>query len=538
MVEESDYENRGAFEVNNSTSLARVVVRQIIESGITDVVISPGSRNAPLSLAFFAAAERGLITVHVRIDERTAAFFALGIIKATGRPVPVVCTSGTAVANYHPAVLEAHHTNAPLLVLTADRPAMLRKTGANQTTEQARIFGKAVRYFADIDGPVYPMELPLDSLRIGPVHLNLQFDEPLLPDDSSDWVSEIVVAPKDFVTRSKPGTLRLVGARGVVVIGHDRAGLSVEEITEFTKVLGWPVIAEDPLSFPDAIAHASIFLTSQEIRSTLIPQSVLVIGRTTLSRSINAFIKSSPIQYVVDPRTATVDTDRQADRIFTSLPILQGVIQSDDWIATWNKVAERTKKLVASLDGWNEAVIARTIAAGIPDESAVFVSSSRPIRDLEGFALPRGGVDTYANRGLAGIDGNISTALGIAYAHKSTIAILGDLSFLYDLTGLINKEDINCRIIVINNDGGGIFSTLPQRGAHGFETVFGTPHGLKPAEIAKAMGVPAKEISSIKELEAEIKAPISGVSVVVCNVPNRESNADNLKTIYESLNSM
>ncbi len=538
MVEESDYENRGAFEVNNSTSLARVVVRQIIESGITDVVISPGSRNAPLSLAFFAAAERGLITVHVRIDERTAAFFALGIIKATGRPVPVVCTSGTAVANYHPAVLEAHHTNAPLLVLTADRPAMLRKTGANQTTEQARIFGKAVRYFADIDGPVYPMELPLDSLRIGPVHLNLQFDEPLLPDDSSDWVSEIVVAPKDFVTRSKPGTLRLVGARGVVVIGHDRAGLSVQEITEFTKVLGWPVIAEDPLSFPDAIAHASIFLTSQEIRSTLIPQSVLVIGRTTLSRSINAFIKSSPIQYVVDPRTATVDTDRQADRIFTSLPILQGVIQSDDWMATWNKVAERTKKLVASLDGWNEAVIARTIAAGIPNESAVFVSSSRPIRDLEGFALPRGGVDTYANRGLAGIDGNISTALGIAYARKSTIAILGDLSFLYDLTGLINKEDINCRIIVINNDGGGIFSTLPQRGAHGFETVFGTPHGLKPAEIAKAMGVPAKEISSIKELEAEIKAPISGVSVVVCNVPNRESNADNLKTIYESLNSM
>lgn len=538
MVEESDHENRGAVEVNNSTSLARVVVRQIIESGVTDVVISPGSRNAPLSLAFFAAAERKLIKIHVRIDERTAAFFALGVIKATGRPVAVVCTSGTAVANYHPAVLEAHHTNAPLLVLTADRPAMLRKTGANQTTEQARIFGKAVRYFADIDGPVFPMELPLDSLRKGPVHLNLQFDEPLLPDDSSDWVSEIVVAPKNFVNRSKPGTLRLVGARGVVVIGHDRAGLTVEEITKFTKVVGWPVIAEDPLSFPEAIAHASIFLTSQEIRSTLIPQSVLVIGRTTLSRSVNAFIKSSPIQYVVDPRTATVDTDRQADRIFTSLPELQGVIQSDDWIATWNKVAERTKKLVASLDGWNEAVIARTIAAGIPDKTALFVSSSRPIRDLEGFAVPRSGVDTYANRGLAGIDGNISTALGIAYAHTSTIAVLGDLSFLYDLTGLINKESINCRFIVINNDGGGIFSTLPQSGSDGFETVFGTPHGLNPAKIAESMGIAAKEISSIKELEAEIKAPISGVSVVVCNVPDRESNANNLKAIYNSLNSM
>ena len=538
MVEESDYENSGAFEVNNSTSLARVIVRQIIEAGITDVVISPGSRNAPLSLAFYEASQEGLIKIHVRIDERTAAFFALGIIKATKRPVPVVCTSGTAVANYHPAVLEASHTNAPLLVLTADRPAMLRKTGANQTTEQARIFGKAVRYFADIDGPVYPMELPLDSLRTGPVHLNLQFDEPLLSDDSSNWLSEINVAPKEFVPRTKPGNLRLVGARGVVVIGHDRGGLTVDEITKFTKTLGWPVIAEDPLSFPDAVAHASIFLASPEIRSTLIPQSVLVIGRTTLSRSINAFIKSSPITYVVDQRLATVDTDRQADRKFTELPELQGIIQSDEWIAKWAKVSERAQKLISSLDGWNEAVIARTIAAAIPNETALFVSSSRPIRDFEGFAAPRTGIDVYANRGLAGIDGNISTALGVAYAYKATTAVLGDLSFLHDLTGLIQSESINCRFIVINNDGGGIFSTLPQRGVNGFETVFGTPHGLNPAAIAQAIGITAKQVSSLKELEAEVKAPMSGISVVVCDVPGRESNADNLKNIYQSLSSI
>jgi len=538
MVEQSHHENCGATEVNNSTSLARVIVRQIIEAGIKDVVISPGSRNAPLSLAFFEASQEGLIKLHVRIDERTAAFFALGIIKSTGRPVPIVCTSGTAVANYHPAVLEANHTNAPLMVLTADRPAMLRKTGANQTTEQARIFGKAVRYFADVDGPVYPMELPLDSLRTGPIHLNLQFDEPLLPDDSSDWLSQIDGAPKEFVARTKPGTLRLVGARGVVVIGHDRGGLTVDEITRFTKVLGWPVIAEDPLSFPDAIAHASVFLASPEIRSTLIPQSVLVIGRTTLSRSINAFIKASPITYVVDQRLATVDSDRQADRKFTELPDLQGVIQSDEWVAKWNKVAERAQKLIASLDGWNEAVIARAIAANIPNGTALFVSSSRPIRDLEGFAQPRGGVATYANRGLAGIDGNISTALGVAYGHKATIALLGDLSFLHDLTGLVNKEEINCRFIVVNNDGGGIFSTLPQRGVNGFETVFGTPHGLNPAAIAQAMGIEAKQITTLKELEAEVKAPVSGISVVVCDVPDRESNADNLKKIIEALTSI
>jgi 2-succinyl-5-enolpyruvyl-6-hydroxy-3-cyclohexene-1-carboxylate synthase len=539
MVEESHYENGRAFVMNNSTSLARVVVRQIIESGITDVVISPGSRNAPLSLAFFAAAQENLITIHVRIDERTAAYFALGLIKSSGRAVPIVCTSGTAVANYHPAVLEANHTNLPLLVLTADRPAMLRKTGANQTTEQVRIFGKSVRYFADVDGPVFPMELPLDSLRSGPVHLNLQFDEPLLPDSDLEWLNEIKPFPKPQKAGKKPGkkpgALRLVGARGVVVIGHDRGGLNVEEISKFTKAIGWPVISEDPLSFPDAISHASIFLATQEIRSTLIPQSVLVIGRTTLSRSINAFINLSPITYVVDQRIATVDSARAADRLFTQLPELQGVIHSEEWMAKWNKVAERTHKLIESLEGWNEAVIARTIAAEIADGTALFVSSSRPIRDFEAFATPRTGITTYANRGLAGIDGNISTALGIAFNHKATIAVLGDLSFLHDLTGLINNEDVNCRFIVINNDGGGIFSTLPQRGSIGFETLFGTPHGLNPASIAQSFGIKAVQVNSLKELIAQMKEPIKGVSVVVCDVPSRESNADNLKSILDSL---
>jgi len=537
-VEESNHENGRADMTNNSTSLARVVVRQIIESGVTDVVISPGSRNAPLTLAFFAAAQEKLIRIHVRVDERTAAFFALGLIKSSGRAVPIVCTSGTAVANYHPAVLEAHHSNLPLLVLTADRPAMLRKTGANQTTEQARIFGKAVRYFSDIDGPVFPMEIPLDSLRSGPVHLNLQFDEPLLPDSDSDWLAQIKVSPRLLKDRKKSGTLRLVGARGVVVIGHDRGGLTVDEISQFTKIIGWPVIAEDPLSFPEALPHASLFLASQEIRSTLIPQSVVVIGRTTLSRSINAFIKMSPISYVVDQRIATVDSERSADRIFTQLPELQGVIHSEEWMAKWKKIAERAHKFIDSLNGWNEANIAKTIAAEISNDTALFISSSRPIRDFEAFASPRTGVATYANRGLAGIDGNISTALGVAFNHQSTVAVLGDLSFLHDLTGLINQEEINCRFIVINNDGGGIFSTLPQRGTPGFETVFGTPHGLNPAAIAQSMGIDAIEINSQKDLVAQIKAPIKGISVVVCNVPNRESNAENLKSILDSISTI
>ncbi|MEY4282921.1 MAG: hypothetical protein RL467_477 [Actinomycetota bacterium] len=521
-----------------STSLARTIVRQIIEAGITDVVISPGSRNAPLSLAFNAAAAQKLITVHIRIDERTAAFFALGLIKSTGRPVPVVCTSGTAVANYHPAVLEANHTNAALLVLTADRPAMLRRTGANQTTEQARIFGKAVRYFADVDGPVFPMELPLDSLRFGPVHLNLQFDEPLLPDSSKQWLDEIKSAPITFKARTKTAVLKIQASRGVLVIGHDRGGLSVEAVTKFAKKLNWPIIAEDPLSFPDAIAHASILLTSPAVRSVLAPQAAIVFGRTTLSRSVNALIGLAPVTYVIDPRIATVDSDRAADKRFTQIPSLDCVMASDDWNSQWKKYSQRCARLITEVDGWNEASIAKEIAAGIPDGAALFVSSSRPIRDLEGFATPRSGVTTYANRGLAGIDGNISTALGIASGHTQTFAVLGDLAFLHDITGLITQEDINCKFIVINNDGGGIFSTLPQRGAEGFERVFGTPHGLDPAAIASSFGIPASTISSIAQLKRELSAPVKGISVVVAKVQSREANADNLKSIYEKMNSI
>ena len=538
MVEESRYEDSGAPVINPSTLLARVIVRQIVEAGITDVVISPGSRNAPLSIAFHQASVKGLIKLHVRIDERTAAFFALGIAKASGRPVPIVCTSGTAVANYHPAVLEASHTNLPLLVLTADRPASLRKTGANQTTEQARIFGKAVRYFADVSGSVYPMELPLNSLQSGPVHLNIQFEEPLIGDKSDNWLNDLTITAPKIFDRKTPGTFYTKSTRGVLVIGHDRGGLSVDAVREFADALGWPVIAEDPLTFEKAISHASIFLTSRAIADDLVPDTVVVIGRTTLSRSINAFIKSARKEIVIDPRMATVDSDRMASQKFLQLPKVEVQPADSEYKEKWQKYSQRAAKMVGDISQWSEALIAREIGAAIPAGTSLFISSSRPIRDLEGFASARTGVETFANRGLAGIDGNISTALGIASQRKETIAVLGDLGFLHDLTGLIHNEDINLKILVINNDGGGIFSTLSQRGVAGFEEVFGTPHGKDLAAIASAIGVPAKTISTQVELKSELAAPIKGVSVVVITAPDREANADFLKKVYSQVDSM
>ena len=522
--------------MNTSTSLARVVVRQLIEAGITDAVISPGSRNAPLSLAMYAAAEKNLLNLHIRIDERSAAYFALGLAKASGRPVPIVCTSGTAVANYHPAVLEAHHSNVPLLVLTADRPANLRRTGANQTTEQARIFGNAVRYFADISGGVFPLELPLDSLHRGPVHLNLQFAEPLLPDDDSDWLSEIKVSPKAKPTGKSAGTLKVNTARGVLIIGHDRGGLTVAEASQIAADLHWPVIAEDPLSFPEAISHAALFLASPAIRKNLAPESVVVIGRTTLSRSINALIASAKSQIVIDPRMATVDTYRVADQRFIAAPKVVSPQSDPAWVERWEKFSQRTSKLVSDISDWSESALARELAKQLA--GAVFIASSRPIRDLESFAIARSGIETFANRGLAGIDGNISTALGIATARQSATAIIGDLAFLHDLTGLIGNSSANLRIIAINNDGGGIFSTLPQAGVAGFETVFGTPHGLDLEKVASGLGISAKTISSFAELTSELAKPISGISVLVCQMPSRDANAANLKAIVSNLESI
>jgi 2-succinyl-5-enolpyruvyl-6-hydroxy-3-cyclohexene-1-carboxylate synthase len=538
MVEESRHEDLGAHRMNQATQLARVIIRQILEAGITDAVISPGSRNAPLSLALVAAQRRGLIKLHIRIDERTAAFYALGLAKASNRPVPVICTSGTAVANYHPAVLEPSHSNIPLSVITADRPAELRRTGANQTTEQARIFGKAVRYFSDVSGGAYPLELPLNALQTGPVHINVQFEEPLLGDDNDSWLDGLKIIPPRIFDRKKPGTLASKSTRGLLVIGHDRGGLEVSAVNKFIEDLGWPVISEDPLTLSQANAHASLFLTSMAIAKDLTPDTVIVIGRTTLSRSVNALIKSARSSFVIDPRIATVDSDRLADKRFTELPELYVSPADPEWIAKWQKYSERTAKVVKDISTWSEPLIAREIAANLSKETALFIASSRPIRDLEAFASKRTGVITYANRGLAGIDGNISTATGIASHHGSAIAVLGDLAFLHDLTGLIHGDPVNLKIFVVNNDGGGIFSTLPQRGVKGFEEVFGTPHGLDPAAIAASMGIKSKRVSNASDLVQELKADVEGLSVVVLDVPNRDANADLIKELSEKMNSL
>jgi len=511
--------------LSNSTKLAYSLLRQLIEVGVSDFVISPGSRNAPLAIALGEAASKEIIDLHIKIDERGAAYYALGISKASNNYVAVICTSGTAAANFHPAALEAFHSNNKLLLITADRPARLRRTGANQTTDQVNIYPviKTHDFAAEIDIK--------KLLTGGVVHLNVQFDEPLVENEKTDWLTGLKILSLDKENKIS-GKLE-VGS-GVLIIGHDRAGYSVSEVNNFVSKLNWPVICEDPISFPQSIAHTSLFLSDPQIASKLAPENVIVIGRTTLSRSTNTFISLAKKVIVIDPRTADIDSKREADLILKALPNEIVSAKADESI--WREASDAAAIQLENLT-WSEQLVVTTICELLPDESALFVGSSRPVRDIEAFAHPRSGVSVFANRGLAGIDGNISTAFGITNEFEKTTAILGDLTFLHDISALTNATVGNLRIFVIDNNGGGIFSTLPQAKTSNFEQLFGTPHNLDLRKVIAGFGVAVNNVTSLIELQSAASKEIKGFEVVVVNVPSRESNAEQLKSVTQRVSS-
>lgn len=511
--------------MSNSTKLAHSLLRQLIELGISDFVVSPGSRNAPLLIALGEAAQKQVIDLHTKIDERGAAFFALGISKASNNYVAVVCTSGTAAANYLPAALEALHSESKLLIVTADRPARLRKTGANQTTNQVNLFQGISTHDFSSDIDVEPL------LKSGPVHLNVQFDEPLVSAEKTDWLAGLRVTPRSYDNQVSG---KLESTTGVLVVGHDRAGYTVSEITEFADKLGWPVIAEDPLSFPQAVAHTALFLSDPKVSEKLATQNVVVIGRTTLSRSTNNFIKLAKNLIVIDPRTKDIDSKREGNLILSQLPN-EVVSQKSDG-SDWQIASDLTANIITELE-WSEQLAIVNICKSIPPHSSLFIGSSRPVRDVEAFCKPRSGVQVLANRGLAGIDGNISTVFGIATEFESTYAILGDLTFLHDISALTNRTDQNVRIYVINNNGGGIFSTLSQAGVDNFESLFGTPHNLDLVKVCEGFQVKAKLVSNLDQLQAINNQIVKGLEVVIVEVPNREINAKILKDLTQRVSS-
>jgi 2-succinyl-5-enolpyruvyl-6-hydroxy-3-cyclohexene-1-carboxylate synthase len=566
-----------------TTSFARTLVDEWARNGVTHAVVAPGSRSTPLALALAAEAR---IDVHVLVDERSAGGFAVGIGRASGAPAVLVCTSGTAAALFHAAVLEAHHGRVPLVVCTADRPPELRDVGAGQTIDQTRLYGDDVRWSHD-PGPPEDREGAGDLWRhvaaravhhaIGPpagaVHLNLPFREPLVPTgeplveapgraDGAPFVSAIGAlrtpepAPVDALARAVRAH-----PRGVLVAGW---GAEVEPATanRFAEAAGWPVFA-DPLSNlrcgPFAVSTYDAVVREPASLEHLEPEMVVRVGAPPTSKALNGWLERDVPTVLVDPDGVWLDPARRATaRIAADAgPLLDAVAlvleqsSSPDraWLGEWRQVEDTARRVLdeacdADPDPF-EGRVARDVVAAVPDGTTLVVASSMPVRDVESFAQPRAGVRYLANRGVNGIDGFVGTVLGVSTgdASRPVVALLGDLCFLHDQNALIGAaaRGVDVVFVVVDNDGGGIFSFLPQAGASSvdddeFEALFATPHGVDLARVAAVHGIPCAEIEKASELPAAVTDGIraGGIRMVLVRT-DRDDNVVRHRTVWTAV---
>jgi 2-succinyl-5-enolpyruvyl-6-hydroxy-3-cyclohexene-1-carboxylate synthase len=528
--------------VNPAVTFARTLIDELVRHGLTDAVLAPGSRSAPLALAL---ADDDRLRLHVRIDERSASFLALGLAKTARRPVAVLCTSGTAAANLHPAVAEAHAARVGLLVLTADRPPELRGTGANQTIDQLKLYGGAVRWFCEVGAPepgahVYWRSLAsrawaeaagLTGGPPGPVHLNLPLREPLVGEGAVEG-GRPGGAPWTVVTRDV-GTLAADVERverGLVVLGDSDDDLTA--LADLGRAAGWPVIAEPSSNARHGegiVSTAALLLGAGRFAAAHRPDLVLCAGRVGLSRHVLALLRDVPEVVRVDPHGGWLDPVRSTSRLLVADPAaaVAGIAPQarTAWAGAWQD-AERAGRaaLDALLDADGtptEPRTARDLAAALPDGALLLAGSSMPIRDLDLTMRPRTGLRVVANRGASGIDGLVSTAAGAALAHPGpACALLGDLTLLHDQNGL-GSLPANLVLVVVNNDGGGIFSLLEQAGTAQFERVFGTPHGLDLAKVAGAGGRTHTRVEQAADLGGALA---SGAQIVEVRT-DRAANA-------------
>lgn len=499
---------------NASTALAEVLLDELVRGGVRHMVIAPGSRSAAVAIA----AERRLdLAVTVLIDERSAAFFALGIGKATGVPAAVLTTSGSAVAHLFPAVVEADTACVPLLLLTADRPPELHGTGANQTIEQAGLFGSSVRSFSQL-GPAEHsatansewrtvVARAVEAASDGPVHLNIAFREPVVPESDDGRDSD---RPFEFESAGHPDGLPWVATdlelaspvpledrwtmpeRGVVLAG-EAPFVPVDAIDRLAAALGWPLLIEPTAGGRPAQSITTVhhLVSDGDIASRLRPEAALVIGRANLSRPVTNWLSDVP-RLIVDPRISRPPSESAV--LAEGWPLVDGVGPRDGgWRRMWLQLEDTARRaLDDALDdaGLTEPRIARDVAAAVPGDGILFSASSMPIRDLD-LVMRASAVRILSNRGASGIDGLVSSAFGVACAHPGpVVALTGDLALLHDSNGFLVEPRPDVVFVVVNNDGGGIFSFLPQaRQTDVFERVFGTPHGRSFEQLAVFHGV-------------------------------------------------
>ncbi|HKG01779.1 MAG TPA: 2-succinyl-5-enolpyruvyl-6-hydroxy-3-cyclohexene-1-carboxylic-acid synthase [Conexibacter sp.] len=545
-------------EATDTYLLLRAFCEELVRCGMTDVCTSPGSRSTPIVLSL--ARTPGL-HAWSHVDERVAGFFALGLAKQTGRPVAIACTSGTAAAELAPAVIEAAEARVPLIVLTADRPPELRDVGAGQTIDQIKLYGAAAKWFVEVGTHEATPERvrwmralacravwsSLDG-RPGPVHLNMPLREPLVLDaplpeedpcpgrpDDRPWVAHPVVpAPIELPRVGRAGLDP--APRAVVVAGRDERDPALgDAVAAFAVASGYPLLA-DPLSGarrgPAAIAHYDALLRDKRLAAEMQPQLVLRIGDLPTSKPLRTWLASLDAEQVTldaegawhDP-AGVVSTRIAANPRATLAALTPEHRDAGEqvWLERWREADRAAAGAIAATLGeeLSEPRVAAELVDALPSEATLFVAASMPIRDLETFVRPRDGAPRIlSNRGANGIDGTVAAALGAAAAGEGPVVLhIGDVALAYDLGALLSAQRLGLEltIVLVNNDGGGIFDFLPvSREGDEFEQHVATPHGLDFAQAAALYGARHAPVADVAALRAELARALGsgGVTIV------------------------
>ena len=519
-----------------------------------------------------AIAARSELQLHVFHDERSASFAALGIglSSKSGKLMPAIllCTSGTAAVEFHAAVVEANYASVPMLVCTADRPPELQGVGAAQTIDQQNLYGASTRLFVDAgiaddtrrdDWRQLAQEVLSAAIRTdaGPVHLNLPFREPLVgiaEELPAAIASQVGNAFDDPPSISQDILQKLsamcVGEKGVIVAGN---GIdNPQMVLELAHRLQWPVFADSRsgcrVDIGEAhgaivVSNADILLRDSQTASACIPQVVLRFGEPPVSKVVNTWLRESKCTYLaVSDTMKLIDPDRivvehvvaKASHVCESLNAHVQQKPATSWVSNWAKLQTTCGLTLASM--WNdsspltEPLVARALVEAMPQDSNLVLSSSMPVRDVEWFSAPRGGVRVLANRGVNGIDGVVSTAVGVAAeSGKFTALLIGDIALLHDTNGLLNlmQRAVDLKIVVVDNKGGGIFSFLPQSTTldpQRFEQLFGTPHNVDIGQLVQAHGLPNTTVETVVQLKLALAQ--KGSRVIIVNTDRRQNVID------------
>lgn len=578
---------------NANTALASAFVEELARGGLEHAVVSPGSRSTPLALALWRAPE---IEVTVIVDERSAAFFALGAAQASGDPVALLCTSGTAVANYHPAVYEADESALPLIVLSADRPPELRGIGAGQTVDQIKPFGSSVRWFcevgtheADDAGLLHYRSVACRALaaargetRPGPVHLNLPWREPLAPLPVEGAVSatdplalggrdgrpltavtRIDLEPSAFLLDEVAGHIGDAIA-GVIVAGRQLDPELREPLAHLARVSGFPILAEPtsqlrsgPHDRSHVVAAYDLLLQDERFARSVVPDFVLRFGEMPTSKALRTWLADSGAsEVVIDPDGGWNEPTNRAAAILRAEP----TELASGWAARLEGLEGRERR---TPERWTEAEAAaqsalddafrdeaelsepalhRALGTAHRDGDLIYTASSMPIRDQEAFLIASGTDSLFlSNRGANGIDGLISSGIGAAHASgRPTTILSGDLGLLHDIGGLAALRDVSTpvRIVVIENGGGGIFHFLPQEAVlagEEFEALLGTPRGVDAAKAAALFDLPYRRLESLADLPDALAAGTGLIAVRTNRATNVELHRQLARRVHDSL---